>query len=347
MPYLPLLPELVSCEPDSSVGLEKVQGARSGLLRWQSAAGSGRVELVMYLDEWLDASTSGTIEQVVVHVHGKERQADAAWVDMATARSRVSRSDRTRTLIVAPRFLNGLDKAAVAKLDSTALLVWKSNGWGEGSPSVHPKQQDGVSSFEALDAIVCHFASRSSYPRLGRVVLSGHSLGGQLVHRYSILGCPPLTWQQRQALVVEYVVMNPASYLYFTPERAGPPAAGMNVYKYGLEDIGTKLSTYRGLPDHRDARFWLHRMLGERRIHFVHGENDRGVGDDRPEAMAQGANRVERACNYHAHLQQLQSMHATQKCLWTANWVPGVKHDGRAVTTSNVAIARIFPFDTA
>lgn len=36
----------------------------------------------------------------------KERQADAAWVDMATARSRVSRSDRTRTLIVAPRFVS-------------------------------------------------------------------------------------------------------------------------------------------------------------------------------------------------------------------------------------------------
>lgn len=73
--------------------------------------------------------------------------------------------------------------------------------------------------------------------------LAGHSLGGQLVHRYSILGCPPLTWQQRQALVVEYVVMNPASYLYFTPERAGPPAAVSGFHPLANPDGGSIVDT--------------------------------------------------------------------------------------------------------
>lgn len=52
---------------------------------------------------------------------------------------------------------------------------------------------------------------------------AGHSMGGQLVHRYSVLSSPILPGARRD-LTVEYVVMNAASYLYFSGERVGPPA---------------------------------------------------------------------------------------------------------------------------
>ena len=177
--------------------------------------------------------------------------------------------------------LNGLDKAKFATSKHANLLVWKGNDvsnlhlfpqlhcldilsdtftfyysqWGDGLPSVHrkdlPKSSAGISSFEALDAILCHFADARRYPSLRRIVLckfspspqsfltsmpkltreqrlvfvlvrgaAGHSMGGQLVHRYSILGSVPI----RPEVEVKYVVMNPASFLYFAAERAGPAA---------------------------------------------------------------------------------------------------------------------------
>ncbi len=44
--------------------------------------------------------------------------------------------------------------------------------------------------------------------------IAGHSLGAQMVQRYSVLGRPHKE--------ITYVVMNPATFLYLTPERPGP-----------------------------------------------------------------------------------------------------------------------------
>ncbi|KAJ9475858.1 hypothetical protein PHBOTO_005921 [Pseudozyma hubeiensis] len=349
-------------------GVEK--GARTDVLQWRSQGTSVLLGLPICVDKWLDQSSSATIEQVVVHLHGKgecvencwsdgeislivpgfelvitsERDASAAWADMAAARSRVQHPTGS-ILVVAPQFFNGLDKAKVQASSASGLLVWKANGWGEGAPSVLPKVSGGVSSFEALDAILCHFADRRAYPLLKQIVLSGHSMGAQFVHRYSILGSPPLSPQQRECVSVKFVVMNPASYLYFDSHRSGPPAPGMNVYKYGFQELLTKIPSYPSLQERQDPHFYLARMLRERTIHLIHGEADLGVGDDRPEAMAQGATRLDRARNYHAHLLQM-GMRVDQLPpvrRWTVDWAPGVKHDGRAMATSNAAIARLFP----
>ncbi|CBQ71375.1 conserved hypothetical protein [Sporisorium reilianum SRZ2] len=293
MAYLPISTDLVSCTEGSGVSLEKGDGARIDLLRWRSQSTDSAVELPVYVDGWLGANAGASIEQVVVHLHGKERDGNVAWDDIAAARSRLSVDQQRTTLIVVPQFLNGLDKAKIHASNQSHLLMWKSNGWGDGSTSVRPKpsalNDGGISSFEALDAIVCHFANRQLYASIKRIVVSGHSMGGQLVQRYSILGAPPLSPQQRQAVRVEYVVMNPASYLYFNAERPGAPAADANVYKYGFNQLASKVSTYRGIENSQDAQFYLDRMLRERTVAFLHGEADRGVGDDRPEAMAQGA----------------------------------------------------------
>ncbi|TKY87564.1 hypothetical protein EX895_003578 [Sporisorium graminicola] len=371
MAYPPISSEFIPCQDDSSVSLTKAHGARTDRLRWHSQGTGGQVELPVYVDEWLDPNACASIEQVVVHVHGKERDGNVAWADIAAARSRLPIGQQSTTLVVVPQFLNGLD---ITKMHSSnqhgQLLVWKSNGWGEGSASVRPRPlalDQGVSSFEALDAIVCHYANQHIYTSIKRIVVSGHSMGGQLVHRYSVLGSPPLSPQQRLVLKLEYVVMNPASFLYFEPDRIGPPAAvgptsrgktkggraeiltvsvqhqNANNYKYGFEKLDVKLPTYRGVQESTDVQFYLKRMLSERCVAFLHGEADRGVGDDRPEALAQGATRYERAINYHRHLEQMQSKTDVKGGrLWTVDWVAKVKHDGRAMTTSDAAIARIF-----
>lgn len=50
---------------------DAADGARTDLLRWHSQSTDGMVQLPVYVDEWLNPSISASIEQVVVHVHGK------------------------------------------------------------------------------------------------------------------------------------------------------------------------------------------------------------------------------------------------------------------------------------
>uniref|UniRef100_V5EXU0 Uncharacterized protein n=1 Tax=Kalmanozyma brasiliensis (strain GHG001) TaxID=1365824 RepID=V5EXU0_KALBG len=175
----PFLPDLVPCREDSGVQLEQVGGARVDLLQWQSQASNEQVALPVYTDRWLSSNTCGSIEQVVVHVHGKERDADIAWADIAAARGRLSVDQQKKTLLVVPQFLNGLDKSKYQPANQDLLLVWKGNGWGEGSPSVRPKasvsnDNTGISSFEALDAILSHFANRQMYHGVERIVFCKH-----------------------------------------------------------------------------------------------------------------------------------------------------------------------------
>ena len=127
----------------------------------------------------------------------------------------------------------------------------------------------------------------------------------------------------------------------------------------GFERLSSKLSCYPGLEDRYDPRYFFCRMMRQRTVRFLNGNADRGVGDDRPEAMAQGANlpkpacllaldacchvltpnlawigadRIERAIHYQHHLEQMQArfgLAAVQNC--TLHWIPNVKHDGRTM----------------
>ncbi|ETS60348.1 hypothetical protein PaG_05548 [Moesziomyces aphidis] len=277
------VPQLVL---DPPLDLAPPAGSRLAMLSW-----AGGRELAMFLDSQRDK--------------GVERDGASAWLDMASARAQLSPEQAATTLIVAPQFLNGLDKD---KFCQCRPLVWKANTWGEGAPSQGRKDSgpSGVSSFEALDALVAHF---SSYASLRKITLSGHSLGAQLVQRYSVLGRPhkEITLGTEPGDTVD--------------------AQDMDMYKYGLEGVDLALSCYGAVGDRTmHARRWL----AERVVHFLHAEHDRGVGDDRPPALAQGANRLERAQHYRAHLDALAKQ-AGLPPKWTVDWIPHATHDGLAM----------------
>lgn len=75
---------------------------------------------------------------------------------------------------------------------------------------------------------------------------------------------------------VSYVVMNPSTYLY--PDMQYD-------YKYGLNNIQSALSMYS--PALKPISELFERMKS-RQVHFLIGMRDKGVGDDREEAMKQG-----------------------------------------------------------
>lgn len=124
------------------------------------------------------------------------------------------------------------------------------------------------------------------------------------MQRHSVLSPTPSS-----RVEVVWVVLNPASYLYFSPDRKGPHCAESNSYKCklppslylssstranppfpplkdGFENLHSALASYPPLPT-QSPKWYFERFQG-RRVHFIHGANDRGVGDDRPQAFAQG-----------------------------------------------------------
>ena len=146
--------------------------------------------------------------------------------------------------------------------------------WGEGGASQYPRGSD-ISSFEVLDALVAYYGSKNRYPRLEHLAIVGHSMGGQLVQRFSVLGRPS------SQVPLSYVAMNSSTYMYLNNEE----------YKYGLRNMGETLSCYR--PAFVDINELQHRIRS-RQIHYLQGALDKGVGDERDDAMKQGKIRAKR-----------------------------------------------------
>ncbi|PWN34222.1 uncharacterized protein FA14DRAFT_156886 [Meira miltonrushii] len=248
------------------------------------------------------------VHTVLIVCHGRER--DAMQI-LRQARQNLSDEN---VLIIAPKFLNGTDSANTAGQASN-LLIWRGNDWGEGGPS---KSTAGspITSFEVLDAIISYYSDPTRFTRLKKVVLVGHSLGGQLVQRYSVLG---KATKHAEHLEPIFVVMNPSTYLYLRDDIP---------YKYGLAGRQKAFAHYSSAASISTQELTL--RFRQRKVHYLHGERDLGTGDERPLAMAQGRNRFERSQNWCNHLHSL---------VWPAThtfaYVPNVGHDAGKMMASS------------
>jgi hypothetical protein len=97
---------------------------------------------------------------------------------------------------------------------------------------------------------------------------------------------------------VRFLVANPSTYVYFNRERpVTVPAADLNNWRYGFD----------GPPPYVDSapERGLRRYLA-RDVAIVLGAHDSDGAalllEVSPQAMAQGANRLERGINYDAHV---------------------------------------------
>ena len=81
-----------------------------------------------------------------------------------------------------------------------------------------------VSSFAAMDILLEALCSKKSFPNLNKVVVAGHSAGGQFVHRYGISSS---SWcldtnEKDSHPRVKLVAANPRSYAYLDQRRYFP-----------------------------------------------------------------------------------------------------------------------------
>ena len=148
---------------------------------------------------------------------------------------RTSRPARRST--ITPQFLAQVDVTGCAPGADTFAGACKL------ARRISGERSGAAERFSVLDAILLRLAIASRFPALREIVVAGHSAGGQLVQRYAIVGRAPAAVASA-TLAVRFVVANPSSYLYFTPER--PAGSGFapfdaaacpefNRWKYGIE----------------------------------------------------------------------------------------------------------------
>ena len=286
---------------------------------------------------------SQAVRTVVVAMHGSERNAcDYASyaVDSAAAAGTLE-----STLVVAPMFAASDDLSD----EDTSTLYWtdSSDGWRSGEASLTdplPRPWT-ISSFAALDALVATVDDAAKFPNLSRVVVAGHSAGGQVVNRYS-LGTPGPSGDA--AVDVHYVVMNPSSYVYlsgarFTDRGFGTPSADQvaqcpdyNQYKYGMErrNDSCRASMPRQWCGASCPKTWS--------TCSVSPTPTRRTRPWTPAARHSppGAQRLERGTNYWRSLQRVVGpsiLHHQSRVT-----VPGVGHDAHDMFASQEGQAALF-----
>src|SRR3954465_11429669 len=156
------------------------------------------------------------IKRAFILVHGAGRDADNYYrTALAAAFLGGALED---TIVLSPRFASnsGTPNGCADTLAANE-VNWSCNGdsWRSGGVSQNHK---GTTSYDFADEILRKLARKDVFPNLKKIVLAGHSAGGQFVTRYEMsnkvhgsLGVP-----------VTYVVANPSSYAY--PDATRPLA---------------------------------------------------------------------------------------------------------------------------
>jgi hypothetical protein len=322
-----------------------VAGDQSAKAAWQKVtlgASGSSYPFALYSNYPLEAVPK-TIEAVVIIQHGLLRNGDVYFAD---ARKLLAESgaDASATLIVAPQFFATVD---ADKAGDRSIPLWSRGGWMEGAESIEGTKN--VSSFRVYDDLFAWLADRSRFPALKRIVLAGHSGGGQVVQRYAILN--HVDARIRAADIdLRYVVANPSSYLYFDDKR--PQSTGyapydaarcpdFNRYKYGFE--GPVPYAQGASPDRLFATY------AARDVVYLLGTADNDPKhpalDKRCPAEAQGRTRIERG---HAYVRYERALAGkTIRLAHHAYDVTGIGHDQAGMFGSQCGRRAIFGTDRA
>jgi pimeloyl-ACP methyl ester carboxylesterase len=309
--------------------------------RFEINEGGERVKLAMKASRPLSENSS-KVDTLIVVIHGGGLNAvKSCGTGLLLAEA--MKLNKDRVMVAAPQFV--MDQM---EQEEKGLLFWDQH-WRGGGNSLSKDQNQGLpslNSFTVLDRLL--EAAADGRPNLKRVVILGHSAGGQYVIRYAAINGVHQKLQAK-GVSLQYLVANPSSYLYLSPARyrfdqnggfmqvavkdlAGCPE--YNGYKYGMDKRF-------GYAKDLSAQAIQTRLLS-RPIIFALGKEDTKRNwslDDTCMGDAQGLNRYERGLLYKHHLQVMNSGKAPERHTWLE--VPGVGHDAKAIYTHPLVINRL------
>ncbi|MDH3240660.1 MAG: alpha/beta hydrolase [Alphaproteobacteria bacterium] len=283
---------------------------------------------------WPLGRSNPTIRRLVIVIHGSRRNAGSYFRRMNRAAREAGVEAETQ--VIAPHFRIAGDDGVTGE----RLLYWdRGADWKQGDDSaLFPG--GAVGSFAALDRMRAWLARMRLYPNLGRVLIAGHSAGGQFVQRYAMGSAAA---PDGPTVPVRYVVANPSSYMYLDgrrpdgkgdfAENRGSARCLVNAYKYGPEGRNDYMAA-----EPLDAMVRRYRM---RDVVYLLGGADsdpRGKGLDRScPAMAQGPHRLARALGFKAYMDRFFAPHAHRLVR-----VPGVGHSSNRLFRSRQGRSVLF-----
>ena len=318
--------------------------------RWVTLGG-GPGRSMVYASYPLDQRNPG-ITRALIMVHGAGRNADHYFETSMAAAFLAGALENT--IVIAPRMIAAPDQPRENE------ILWSSgrNNWRSGGMSAsHPT----VTSFDFLDELLRKLADKKTFPNLTRVVVAGHSAGGQVATRYAMAN----KVHDALGLTLSYVVANPSSYAWPVasrplPEGDADPATadkealgpdGEKVhanFRYGPFD-STKAAGYNQWPAGLESLAGytagmtaeqLRKQLAERPTTYLLGQVDvlpLGGFDSSPTAMAQGPTRRARGEAFFKFLtDSLGAKHS-------AIIVSECGHNDRCVFTTDVVLPVLFP----
>jgi pimeloyl-ACP methyl ester carboxylesterase len=335
---------------DTSSSNKPVAAIADHALQIKTARGSGDLPLYFSLDGApIDMSKPqpGVMRALLIF-HGKLRDADV-YNQSGLAAIKNAGAASKGTLLITPQFLAQVDVDKYHLPPPT--LRWTPDAWMGGEDATNA----AVSSFDAIDTILAQLRNKAIFPNLKMAVIAGHSGGAQVVQRYAIAG------RGGDALItdgihVRYLIANPSSYLYFSPDR--PIIEPMAEYtyrvpvktcygkydkwKYGVNDPPPYVSggSFTDLEQRYLRRDVIY-LLGTDDTDPNHPALDKTCsGED------EGPYRFFRGKAYFHYLElrhpELSKESATQQ-LW---FVPGVGHEGEKMLNSQCGIAALFSAGT-
>jgi pimeloyl-ACP methyl ester carboxylesterase len=313
--------------------------------------GVGPARSMVYASHALDVPNPA-VTRALIMVHGANRNADH-YFETATAAAFLAGA-LDNTIVIAPRFIAGKDQPSPNE------VMWPEGGnsWrGGGFSPTNPT----ISSFDFVDEIVRKLADKKTFPNLTKIVVAGHSAGGQFATRYEMAtkvhGTPGVS--------ITYVVANPSSYAWpaavrplptgdadpatADKEALGPDGEMVHThFVFGPADA-TKAPNYNRWPAGLEnlsgytagmTKEQLVKQLVERPTTYLLGQVDvlpLGGFDSSPNAMAQGPTRRARGEAFFKYVTE------TLGAKHNAMIVSECGHNDRCIFTTNTVFPVIFP----
>ena len=286
-------------------------------------------------------------------VHGAGRNADH-YFETSTGAAFLAGA-LENTIVLAPRFAAGNDTVAQNE------VLWPERGenWRSGGAL---STDATYGSFDLMDDLLRMLANKRTFPNLTKIVVAGHSAGGQFATRYAMTN---KVHDKLNGVEVSYVVANPSSYAWPVADRPlptgtadpatadkealGPNGDKVNAnFTYGPFDT-TKAPNYNRWPAGLANRTGytagmsddqLKKQLVSRPTTFLVGQVDTlplGGFDSSCAAMAQGPTRRARGEAFVKFINdKLGAKHAIQV-------VSECGHNDRCIFTTDAVLAVIFP----
>ena len=320
--------------------------------RWV-AYDAGQARSMVYASHALDVADP-RITRALIMVHGAGRNADHYFETAMAAAFLAGALDNT--IVISPRYITRADSATTHPNEA----VWPStaNNWRSGGFSTSNPQ---ITSFDFLDRLVRLLADKKIFPNLARVVVAGHSAGGQVATRYAMANrIDPVP-----GIAMSYVVANPSTYAWPVAERPLPVgnADPVGADKEALGPNGEKVNgnfQYGPFDAAKAPRFntWpagldslagysagmspdqLRKNLVSRTTTYLLGQVDvlpLGGFDSSPTAMAQGPTRRARGEAFFKYVNEV--MGAKHKAMIVSE----CGHNARCMYTTDVVLPVIFP----